>query len=269
MKRIKLALVIANAFAVMTAWQTPTASALSFDGAVATYEQALPSGPTDSNGPWAASYAIDGNTSGAWDFAHPNGWGVYNLVVRPALPNVDYTESETAYFRLTNPISTNSTSGIQIAMHFNFDVNPQLTLGCFRISLTTADLHTAPFTLANAQAASWTSVAPLSFVITPSSGPAPTYNLEASNVLLVTGANPARALYTLTFAPGNLNVTGIRLEAIEHAGLPFDGPGRDTTAGNFTLNEITAQAAPVPEPASLSLMAIAGAALLLRRRRVL
>jgi hypothetical protein len=99
--------------------------------------------------------------------------------------------------------------------------------------------------------------------MTPSSGPVPTYSVDGSNDILVNSA-PPQVLYDLVFKPGIMNITGIRLEALNNPALPTNGPGYSPDDGNFTLNEITAQA--VPEPASLALLALGGMALLTRRR---
>jgi len=88
--------------------------------------------------------------------------------------------------------------------------------------------------------------------------------VDGTNAVLINSPGPALATYNFVGSPGLITITGIRLEVLEHSGLPTNGPGFAAN-GNFALNEINAFA--VPEPASLSLLGVAGAAILVRRRR--
>ena len=49
-------------------------------------------------------------------------------------------------------------------------------------------------------------------------------------------------------------ITGVRLEALSDPILPFGGPGRQTTNGNFVLNEFGVCVTAVPEPETYTLM---------------
>jgi hypothetical protein len=60
--------------------------------------------------------------------------------------------------------------------------------------------------------------------------------------LLVTGANPAKAKYTLEFKSDLKNITGLKIDVLPDKSLGANGPGR-TPHGNFVLNDIRVYAA--------------------------
>ena len=45
-------------------------------------------------------------------------------------------------------------------------------------------------------------------------------------------------VYTVIAETSLTGITGVRLEAIEDASLPMDGPGMQATNGNFVLSEL-------------------------------
>jgi hypothetical protein len=55
--------------------------------------------------------------------------------------------------------------------------------------------------------------------------------------LLVTGANPAKAKYTLEFMTDAKEITGVKIEVLPDKSLKANGPGR-TDHGNFVLNDV-------------------------------
>jgi len=59
---------------------------------------------------------------------------------------------------------------------------------------------------------------------------------------LVTGANPAKAEYTLEFKTRLNNITGLKIEVLPDKSLGANGPGR-TAHGNFVLNDVRVYAA--------------------------
>ncbi len=61
-------------------------------------------------------------------------------------------------------------------------------------------------------------------------------------------------LYTVTTSTTLNGITGIRLEMLQDASLPFNGPGRQPTNGNFVLTHLTLDAAPIPEPGPYALL---------------
>ncbi len=60
--------------------------------------------------------------------------------------------------------------------------------------------------------------------------------------LLVTGANPAKAKYTLEFKSDLKNITGLKIDVLPDKSLGANGPGR-TPHGNFVLNDVRVYAA--------------------------
>ncbi|MCP4951422.1 MAG: DUF1553 domain-containing protein [Proteobacteria bacterium] len=70
-----------------------------------------------------------------------------------------------------------------------------------------------------------------------------TFKKQKDDSLLVSGANPAKAEYTLEFMSGIKNITGLKIEVLPDKSLGANGPGR-TAHGNFVLNDVRVYAAP-------------------------
>jgi WD40 repeat protein/tetratricopeptide (TPR) repeat protein len=66
-----------------------------------------------------------------------------------------------------------------------------------------------------------------------------TLTLLDDGSILASGVNPDQDVYTLVARPGLEHITAIRLEALPHPSLPFNGPGRAPNFGNFHLNELS------------------------------
>ena len=64
--------------------------------------------------------------------------------------------------------------------------------------------------------------------------------------LLATGANPAKAKYTLEFRPSEKAITGLRIDVLPDDSLGRKGPGR-TPHGNFVLNDVRIYATNQPK----------------------
>jgi hypothetical protein len=80
----------------------------------------------------------------------------------------------------------------------------------------------------------WTVLDPTSIVSTNGA----TLTEQGDNSVLASGPIPGTATYTV-MVPTNLSpTTGIRLELLEDASLPFSGPGREPTNGNLILSEL-------------------------------
>lgn len=178
---------------------------------------------------YSVANVIDGNPSGAgWALSQP----------------VDYqgpvSIAATAVFETADNVGFEA--GTQLTFTLRHDAIDQHNLGRFRIAITTDDRST----FANGQAnhgdvtANWITLAPESF---SSSGGA-TMTLKHDGSMLVTGGTNRRDTYTITAITPLQNITGVRLEAINDAALPFrGGPGRSDT-GNAVLTELTVRAAP-------------------------
>nr|ADI22614.1 hypothetical protein [uncultured verrucomicrobium HF0500_16O23] len=63
------------------------------------------------------------------------------------------------------------------------------------------------------------------------------FKKQPDGSLLVTGANPAKAKYTIEFKTDLKRITGLKIEVLPNKALKTDGPGR-TPHGNFVLNDI-------------------------------
>jgi hypothetical protein len=112
-------------------------------------------------------------------------------------------------------------------------------LGRFRLSYTTDDRSTFADGLNSGGdvTANWTVLT--GATISGTGGE--TFTVLGDNSILVSGNNPATTVFSLSFSGSFSGITGIRLEALSDASLPFSGPGRQAN-GNFTLTEITLDA---------------------------
>ncbi len=112
------------------------------------------------------------------------------------------------------------------------------TLGKFRLSVTFSDRSTFADGLDNggAVSASWIPVN----VTSLQSANGVTLALQGDNSILASGVNPASDTYTIKFTTSLPNITGLRLDALTDASLPFTGPGRNVTTGNFIVNDLSA-----------------------------
>lgn len=72
---------------------------------------------------------------------------------------------------------------------------------------------------------------------------ATTFSLEKDHSILATGTAPEKDLYTVQFTTDPGTVSQLRLEALTHASLPVQGPGR-TDRGNFVLNGLRVEVTP-------------------------
>lgn len=130
----------------------------------------------------------------------------------------------------------------------------QHTLGNFRLSVTTDNRATFADGLSSGGdvTATWTILDPLTFTSLNGS----TLTKLGDQSILASGFSPLTDVYTITASTNLMNITGFRLEALEQASLPFSGPGRQPTNGNFVLTEFTVNAVEVPEPATLLLFGL-------------
>ncbi len=139
------------------------------------------------------------------------------------------------------------------------------TLGRFRLSVTSDDRTTFADGLANGGdvIANWTVLD----IQTAKSSNAGTILTELGDGSILASGGPAEVeTYFLTsFFQGT--ITGVRLEAIEDPSLPFNGPGRSSSNGNFVVLELSMNAVQVPEPASAALLLMGAAGLMRRRQR--
>lgn len=209
-----------------------------FQNTSATYGQTF-------TGNFFASTMFDGVN----DSSH-NGWAIYDNGA---------TVNQTAAMETVTDLTAAS---IQVDMYQLYGTGH--TIGRFRFSVTTDDRSTFADGLQTGGdvTANWT-VLNLSSATLPAGV---TYSVLGDGSLLIGGANPATALYSLTFNLPFGGITGLRLEALEDASLLNNGPGRRDN-GNFVISEmVVTSTVPAPSTAAglLGFTALAAT----RRRRV-
>jgi len=236
------------------ALQSKEASAVTLQNGTATFSQQI------FGGPYTPDHAVDGN------FGDPNGWSVGTSATFGG------ASSQTAVWETATDVAAGQ---LDFTMHF-LHSNPGHLLGRFRFSVTTDDRNTFAdgLDVGGDVAANW-----IELTNPIVSGPAGmTFNTLADNSILAGGTTAATGVYNVSYSTTIDNITGIRLEAIEHPSLPAgDGPGLHIDNGNFVLTEMTLDSTPMPpvtstpEPSTLlglGTLALASGTLLRRRRKV-
>lgn len=142
-------------------------------------------------------------------------------------------------------------------------------LGRFMLSYTTADRSDfADGKTVDGQLGSdsiWTSLDPIYYKVCFRDG---SYDSVATltglddNSMLADRSNH-RGYYVIDASLNATSVTGFRIDAMTDASLPFNGPGREPTNGNFVLTEFQVFAVPEPSTCCLGLL---GTLILLGRR---
>jgi hypothetical protein len=218
-------------FVLMMAATSIAPAAVVLQNATATFSQAA--------GNFLVSQAIDGNLGGP---SVNNGWAISRPNPDPNLA----TFSEIAAFETqTNPAGP---SGAVLTFTMTQNWGDSHTIGRFRFSVTSDDRSLFADGLQNGGdvTANWLILTPLTALATGGA----TLTVQGDNSILASGTNPDTSVYTVTAYSTLSNITGIRLEVLEHPSLPFNGPGRQPTNGNFVLTELEVEAiAVVPEPA--------------------
>ena len=189
------------------------------------------------------STAIDGSLSSGI-----NGWAIDGL------------GAPTAVFETAANLTLPAGQGLRFTLHQLYTQQGH-TLGRFRLSVTTDDRALFADGLANGGdvTANWTVLAPTSAV----SSNGATLSVLGDNSVLASGVSPPTDVYDITADTLLTNITGFRLETLQDASLPDNGPGRMTN-GNFVLTEFQVFVTPVPEPTGI--VFIVGAAALVYRR---
>lgn len=206
--------------------------------------------------------------------------------------------AQAATVTLTNPQATYSQSGFNVAAAIDgsmvnntgwaisssivsqsatFDavdpvVNPAGTLFTFTLSqlFPSPDMHTiGKFKISvTSDNSTWNDLTGVTFAANPAELPA---SIAGDGTILLNGSyRPSTSVYTVTGKTNLPKVTGFKLDVMEDATLPHNGPGRQPTNGNFVLTEFQVDATPIPLPsaawAGMALMGGLGVARRLRRR---
>jgi hypothetical protein len=195
--------------------------------------------------------AIDGS------LINNTGWAIDPLEV-----------DQSAFFTAAGPVGGVGGSLFTFTLSQLFP-NPDMhTIGKFKLSVTTDGTVNSGST--------WSDLTGVTFAAVPAEVPV---SISGDGTILLDGSfRPSTSIYTVTGASTLAGVTGFRLDVLEDATLPLNGPGRQPVNGNFVLTEFGVDAvaldprgAPLPVPlpaAAWSGLALLGglAAGRLRRR---
>jgi len=225
---------------------SPGTSLVQLQHASATYSQ-------EGYGGYPVDEAIDGDFSGV-----SHGWAIAQ--------NDNLTNPETAVFETVDDLTTVGPITFQLHQLHTVPIADH-TLGKFRLSVTSdsRDEFADGLRTNGDVTANWTVLQPLSAVSTNGT----ILTIVGDNSILASGPNPATATYTVTALAPFGGLTGFRLETLADPSLPFAGPGRQSTNGNFVLTEFQVFANPAPEPACITIAAgVLGVLVLQFRRRL-
>lgn len=204
-------------------------AALALQMATATFSQS-------DFGNFSASTAVDGSLGNSL------GWAIY-----PAIAD------QTAVFETAT--DAGFAGGTLLTFTLSQLFGGQHTIGHLRLSATTDDRSTFADGLQTGGdvAANWTVLSPFSATATNGA----LLTIQSGRSILASGPSPDTSVYTITAGTLLTGITGFRLEALTDSSLPFGGPGRQPTNGNFVLTESQVDAVvATPEPSVLASTAI-------------
>jgi hypothetical protein len=193
---------------------------------------ALSDGNPATTDAWATicqgSFTVSSSVDGSFDTG-VNGWAIYP----PAGP----IGSETAVYKAVTDISNPGGTRFTFDLH-SLHSNPGHNLGRFRLAVTNDDrsLYGQGVECGNPSpegTATWTVLTPISAV----SLNGQTLTIQGDDSILASGTNPASDVVTIVAETPLTGITGFRLEALQDASLPSNGPGRFSN-GNFVLTEL-------------------------------
>lgn len=188
---------------------------------------------------YAVGAAIDGNEA--------TGWAIHG-------PIADWRRDRTAWFGLARPHARSGGGRLRVVLRQDYGADH--TLARFRISALPRDRDQAAAArrrrkhLRRAfrrwlgdlrqQARAWRVVVPATMRSAYDSD----FRVLEDGSVLVYGNNPDRDTTTLTLETELASVTAIRVEALPHASLPADGPGRSPffPEGGFMISGVTVRA---------------------------
>jgi hypothetical protein len=175
------------------------------------------------SGNFLVDYAIDGIVDGS------NAWCIFC--------DGSQALAETGVFETETDIAGPSLLTVTIEQKYTA-TGTDHTLGRFRLSATDearnlfADGADSNGDLGDPGI--WTVLDPPSVVTTNNV----TLTEQGDTSFLASGPNPGTSTYTVMVPVALSPVTGVRLELLEDASLPFNGPGRQPTNGNACVSEV-------------------------------
>lgn len=243
-----------------TATSEAGARTVPLQNATATYTQPGPIRPEL----WGPSNTIDGRVSGSF-----TSWATVN---RDIDPGGDPNLSEAIVWETRTDLTLDGRLPLEFRLHFKDGVPiGNRGLGRFKISYTTDPRDRFADGLANGGdvVANWTTIDLVGLF----SDSGETFEtLEDGSVLVQPGTGTAPT-YQATALLAVADITGFRLDALQHPSLPFGGPGAGGVGGdpidlqNFHLSEFEVHAVPVPAALPLLATAMGGLGWMAHRRR--
>ena len=179
------------------------------------------------NGPFSIKKAIDGITDDnlGWAVIHSDGTaGAETAALQTGLDTPDYPDGTRFAF---------------VLMHDSASFGPH-ALRRFRLSVTTSDRtqfgdgNDGSVTPGNVGANGiWTMLTPIAACGLDNV----TMTIESDGSVLVAPHTFIPMAYTVIADTALTGITGVRIETLKDPSLPFNGPGLQSTNGNFVLTE--------------------------------
>lgn len=182
--------------------------------------------------------AIDGS------LVNNTGWAISPSIV-----------SQAATFDAASPVGGPGGTLFTFTLSQLFPSPAMHTIGKFKLSVTSDN-------------STWNDLTGVTFAASPAELPV---SIAGDGTILLNGSDrPSTSVYTVTGKTNLAAITGFKLDVLEDASLPYSGPGRQPTNGNFVLTEFQVDATPIPLPsaawAGMALMGGLGVARRLRRQ---
>lgn len=229
---------------------------------VASRVQSAPVALQNASATFSQTYSSDFSVGRAINgtFAENLGWSAYE-------PLSASVSAQTAVFETTANVGFGGGSLLGFTLYQTHGIDfAKHTLGRFRLSVTTDDRSLFADGLATGGdvTANWTVLNPSAFT----SANGATLSKLGDLSILASGADPDMDIYTITAPTALTGITGIRFEALEDASLPFNGPGRQPSNGNFELSEFTVEITAIPEPGTLTILSVLIISIAVIRRKI-
>lgn len=159
-------------------------------------------------------------------------------------------ENQSATFDAQSPVGGAGGTLFTFTLSQLFPSPDKHTIGMFKLSVTT-------------NGSTWNNLTGVTFTASPTETPV---SIAGDGTILLNGIlQPSTSVYTVAGTTTLSAITGFKLDVLENGNLPYSGPGRQPTNGNFVLTEFQVDATaltPAPTAVPLPGAAWAGMALL-------